>query len=129
MIDQKITIIGGGNLGGAVAFGLIKSKQIQPSDLTVSDRYTSVLKKFQDQGATVTDSNVDAVKTANIIILAIKPYQAQEIIAEIKPILNSNQILISAVAGLGLPKLEEAVSGSGVQTFRIMPNTAIAIQE
>lgn len=129
MIDQKITIIGGGNLGGAVALGLIKSKQIQPSALTVSDRYLSVLKKFQDHGATVTDNNVEAVKSANIIILAIKPYQAQEIIAEIKPFINSNQILISAVAGLGLLKLEEAVSGSGVQTFRIMPNTAIAIQE
>lgn len=129
MIDQKITIIGGGNLGGSVAFGLIKSKQIQPSALTVSDKYTGVLKKFQDQGAVVTSCNIDAVKGADIIILAIKPYQAQEIIAEIKPFLASNQILISAVAGLGLLKLEEAVSGSGVQTFRIMPNTAIAIQE
>lgn len=129
MIDQKITIIGGGNLGGSVAFGLIKSKQIQPAALTVSDKYTGVLKKFQDQGAVVTSSNIDAVQGADIIILAIKPYQAQEIIAEIKPFLTANQILISAVAGLGLLKLEEAVGCSGVQTFRIMPNTAIAIQE
>jgi pyrroline-5-carboxylate reductase len=129
MIDQKITIIGGGNLGGAVAFGLIKSKQILPSALTVSDRYTAVLKKFQEQGAITTDNNKEAVKSANIVILAIKPYQANEILAEIKPFLNSDQILISAVAGLGLAKLEEAVSDSGVQTFRIMPNTAIAIQE
>jgi pyrroline-5-carboxylate reductase len=129
MIDQKITIIGGGNLGGAVAFGLIKSKQIEPLALTVSDRYTSVLKKFQEQGATTTDNNIEAVQNADIIILAIKPYQAKEIIEEINPFLNKKQILISAVAGLGLQKLEESVSDSGVQTFRIMPNTAIAIQE
>lgn len=129
MIDQKITIIGGGNLGGAVAFGLIKSKQIQPSALTISDRYVNVLKKFQEQGVTVTDNNVEATQNADIIILAVKPYQAQEIIDEIKPVLNTNKILISSVAGFGLQKLEEAVSSSGVQTFRIMPNTAIAIQE
>ena len=129
MIDQKITIIGGGNLGGAVAFGLIKSKQIQPSALTISDRYVNVLKKFQEQGATVTDNNVEAVRNANIIILAVKPYQAQEIIDEIKPALNPHQILISSVAGLGLQKLEEATGTSGVKVFRIMPNTAIAIQE
>lgn len=129
MIDQKITIIGGGNLGGAVALGLIKSGQIQPSALTVSDRYANVLKKFQEQGATVTDNNVEAVQNADIIILAIKPYQANAIIEEIRPVLNSKQILISAVAGLGLQKLEDAVSASGVQTFRIMPNTAIAIHE
>jgi pyrroline-5-carboxylate reductase len=129
MIEQKITIIGGGNLGGAVAFGLIKSKQIEPSALTVSDRYISVLNKFQEQGARVTDNNLEASRNADIIILAVKPYQAQEIIDEIKPVLNSNQILISSVAGFGLLKLEEALSGTGVQTFRIMPNTAIAIQE
>jgi pyrroline-5-carboxylate reductase len=129
MIEQKITIIGGGNLGGAVAFGLIKSKQIEPSALTVSDRYLSVLNKFQEQGARVTDNNLEASRNADIIILAVKPYQAQEIIDEIKPVLNSNQILISSVAGFGLLKLEEALSETGVQTFRIMPNTAIAIQE
>jgi len=129
MIDQKITIIGGGNLGGAVALGLIKSKQIQPTALTVSDRYSSVLKKFQEQGANTTGNNVEAVQNADIIILAIKPYQASDILTEIKPVLKSNQILISAVAGLGLQKLEETVKGTGVQTFRIMPNTAIAIQE
>lgn len=129
MIDQKITIIGGGNLGGAVALGLIKSNQIQPSALTVSDRYPNVLHKFQEKGAVTTVNNLDAVKDADIIILAIKPYQAKEIIEEINPVLNSKQILISAVAGLGLQKLEEAVISSGVQTFRIMPNTAIAIQE
>lgn len=129
MIDQKITIIGGGNLGGSVALGLIKSKQIEPASLTVSDRYTNVLKKFQEQGAKTTDNNVEAVKNADIVILAIKPYQAQAIMEEIKPVLKANQILVSAVAGLGLPKLEEAFAGSGVQTVRIMPNTAIAIQE
>jgi pyrroline-5-carboxylate reductase len=129
MIEQKITIIGGGNLGGAVAFGLIKSEQIQPSSLTITDRYATVLDKFKEQGATTTDNNVEAVRHADIIILAIKPYQANDILEEIKPFLNSRQILISAVAGLGLSKLEEAVSSAGVQTFRIMPNTAIAIQE
>lgn len=129
MIDQKITIIGGGNLGGSIAFGLIKSKQIEPSTLTISDRYVSVLKKFQDQGAKTTDNNVEAARQADIIILAIKPYQAQSIIDEIKPVLTAKQILISAVAGLGLPKLEEEFNSTGIQTFRIMPNTAIAIQE
>lgn len=129
MIDQKITIIGGGNLGGAVAFGLIKSKQLAPSSLTVSDRFAAVLKKFQEQGATTTENNVEAVQNAEIIILAIKPYQAQAILEEIKPVLKPGQILISAVAGLGLLKLEETMSNTGVLTFRIMPNTAISIQE
>lgn len=128
MIDQKITIIGGGNLGGAIAFGLIKSKQIHPSAITVTRRRLNLLEKLQEQGVKITSDNVEASKNADIIILAIKPYQVLEIIQEIKPVLNSNQILISLVAGVGLQKLEE-VAGSDVQIFRAMPNTAIAIQE
>jgi len=128
MIEQRITIIGGGNLGSAIASGLIKSNQIQPSSITVTRRRLNLLEKLQEQGVIITDNNIEASRNADIIILAIKPYQVLEIIEEIKPVLKPHQILISLVAGVGLPKLEEA-AGSGVQIFRAMPNTAIAIQE
>jgi pyrroline-5-carboxylate reductase len=128
MIDQKITIIGGGNLGSAIAFGLIKSKQIQPSMITVTRRRVNMLEKLQELGVAVTSDNVKASQNADIIILAIKPYQVLAIIEEIKPVLKPHQILISLVAGVGLDKLEET-AGSEVQIFRAMPNTAIAIQE
>ncbi|HLN74302.1 MAG TPA: pyrroline-5-carboxylate reductase [Prolixibacteraceae bacterium] len=128
MIDQKITIIGGGNLGSAIAFGLIKSKQIQPSMITVTRRRVNMLEKLQEQGVAVTSDNMEASRNADIIILAIKPYQVLAIIEEIKPLLKPNQILISLVAGVGLDKLEET-AGPDVQIFRAMPNTAIAIQE
>lgn len=128
MIDQKITIIGGGNLGSAIALGLIKSKQIEPSAITITRRRLNLLEKLQEQGVNITSNNIEASKNADIIILAIKPYQIVAVIEEIKPILKPNQILISLVAGIGLEKLEE-VAGSNVQVFRAMPNTAIAIQE
>ncbi len=128
MIDQKITIIGGGNLGSAIAFGLIKSKQIEPSAITITRRRLNLLEKLHELGANITNDNVEASKNADIIILAIKPYQVLAIIEEIKPILKPNQLLISLVAGIGLDKLEET-AGSNAQIFRAMPNTAIAIQE
>lgn len=128
MIDQKITIIGGGNLGSAIAFGLIKSKQIEPSMITVTRRRLNMLEKLQEQGVQVTSDNIEASRDADIIILAIKPYQVLGIIDEIKPVLKANQLLISLVAGVGLSKLEEA-AGPQILVFRAMPNTAIAIQE
>ena len=72
MIDQKIAVIGGGNLGSAIAFGLIKSKQIGPSAITVTRRRLNLLEKLQEQGVVVTSDNVEAAKNADIIILAIK---------------------------------------------------------
>jgi len=102
MIDRKITIIGGGNLGSAIAHGLIKSKMIQPSAITVTRRKLNLLEDLKVQGVTITNDNIEASRNADIIILAIKPYQVLSIIEEIKPILKSNQILISLVAGIGL---------------------------
>lgn len=128
MIDQKITIIGGGNLGSAIALGLIKSKQIDPEAITVTRRRLNLLEKLQVQGVNVTSDNVEASRHADIIILAIKPYQILAVIDEIKPVLKSGQILISLVAGVGLQKLEET-AGTKPSIFRAMPNTAIAIQE
>ncbi|MBC8004308.1 MAG: pyrroline-5-carboxylate reductase [Verrucomicrobia bacterium] len=128
MIDQKITIIGGGNLGSAIALGLIKSRQIDPSMLTVTRRRLNMLENLQEQGVKTTSDNVEASRDADIIILAIKPYQVLAIIDEIKHVLKPNQLLISLVAGVGLDKLEEA-AGPLVHVFRAMPNTAIAIQE
>jgi pyrroline-5-carboxylate reductase len=128
MIEEKITIIGGGNMGSAIAFGLMQSKQINPSAITVTDKYPHQLKKLQEQGINTSVDNFEAAKNADIIILAVKPYQAVSVIDEIKPALLSSQLLISLVAGFGLDKLEE-VTESKAQIFRIMPNTAIAIQE
>ena len=105
MIDQKITIIGGGNLGSAIALGLIKSKQIQPSALTVTRRRLNLLENLAGNGVIVSGNNVEASRDADIIVLAIKPYQILSVIEEIKPVLKPNQILISLVAGVGLQKL------------------------
>lgn len=128
MIDQKITIIGGGNLGSAIALGLIKSNQIEPGAITVTRRRLNLLEQLQKQGVHITSDNVEASEQADIIILAIKPYQILAVIDEIRPVLKSNQILISLVAGVGLQKLEEAVESKAL-IFRAMPNTAIAIRE
>jgi pyrroline-5-carboxylate reductase len=128
MIDQKITIIGGGNLGSAIALGLIKSEQILPSAITVTRRRLNLIGNLAEKGVRVTSDNVTASKDSDIIILAIKPYQIIPVIEEIKPVLRADQILISLVAGVGLQKLEET-AGNEIRIFRVMPNTAIAIQE
>jgi pyrroline-5-carboxylate reductase len=128
MINQKITIIGGGNLGSAIAFGLIKSEQISPSAITVTRRRINLLEQLKEEGVHITSNNVEASEGADVIILAIKPYQVLAIIDEIKPVLRPEQLVISMVAGVGLQKLEEAVDSKAL-IFRGMPNTAIAIRE
>lgn len=128
MNGKKIAIIGGGNLGSAIAFGLIKSQQVKPADIFVTRRRLNLLQKLEEQGVQTGSCNPGAVEKSDVVILAVKPYQIIAILDEIKEKLTKDKIVISLVAGVELDALEQAVENK-VPVFRAMPNTAISIME
>lgn len=128
METKKIAIIGAGNMGGAIVYGLLKSDYISPSGIFVADRKTSILEEMKTKGVTALENNADAARFADIIIIAVKPYHFKSVLHEIKAELNSGKILISIVAGVSLDQLQ-AEAGPEIPVFRVMPNTAIALQE
>lgn len=125
---EKITIIGGGNLGTSIAKGLLNSGFYESKDLTITKRNIEVLKVFAEKGVTVTSDNLQAIKTAQWIILAVKPYQIEGISKEIAPFLTKDQKIISVITGVFIDELKEML-GSRCPIYRAMPNTAIAIGE
>jgi pyrroline-5-carboxylate reductase len=128
MENKKIAIIGVGNMGGAIAVGLLKSGFVPASDIFVADRKQTILSKFEELGIHTFQSNLDAAKNADVVIVAVKPYHIEGVINEIKPVLAEDKIFISIVAGVGITDLGE-MAGENIPIFRVMPNTAIALQE
>ncbi len=128
-MSKKIAIIGGGNLGAAMAEGLVNSGFVTAGHLIVTRRNVAALKSLEERGVMVSNDNVEAVKYADWIVLAVKPFQVKEVLAQIQPHLDEKRhALISVVTGIWIKDLEEIV-GPGIALFRAMPNTAIAIQE
>lgn len=128
-MNNRIAIIGGGNLGMAMAEGLTGSGFIQAGDLTVTRRNLSLLSSLQQKGVAVTADNREAVKNARWVILAVKPFQVKEVLEDLKPVLDPlKHILISVVTGVWIKDLRE-VTGPQFPIFRAMPNTAIAIKQ
>lgn len=128
-MPKKIAIIGGGNLGVAIAEGLVASGFIHSGHLIVTRRNISHLKSLDEKGVIVSNDNVQAVNYADYIILAVKPYQIKEVLANIQPFLNPEKhVLISVVTGVWINEMQE-ILGDNLPLFRAMPNTAIAIQE
>lgn len=129
----KITIIGGGNLGTAIAEGLISSKHTKAGDITVTRRNVSLLDALKKQGVKIESDNSKAVKGADLILLCVKPFQIKDVVKEIAPSLHSKQILISVVSSVSIQDIEDILrkkqNESGMSIFRAMPNTAIAISE
>lgn len=129
MKNSKIAIIGGGNLGAAIAEGLIKSQFVSPQQITVTRRNLDVIQHLKVLGANITRDNESAIKSSEVIVVALKPYNVKEVLEGLKQHFNpSKHILISVVTGVYLQEFS-AIAGAGVPIFRAMPNTAIAIQE
>ena len=126
---KKIAIIGGGNLGAAIADGLIMSEFSRPVELTITRRNLATLSRFAERGCMVHSDNKKAVRESEVIILAVKPYNYADIIKEIKPLLNPKKhIVVSVITGVWIEQLQKAI-GKPVPVIRAMPNTAIAIQQ
>lgn len=127
-MGKKITIIGGGNLGTAIAEGLLKSKFSKAADITITKRNVTTLKALKEKGVDITADNNAAVKKSNVIILAVKPFQVEDVLNGIRKDLTPDKILISVVTGVLISEMESIVK-KNMTYFRAMPNTAIAIQE
>lgn len=129
MKNLRVAIIGGGNLGSAIAEGLIKSKFINANQLTITRRNLESLLPLKTLGVHVTTDNRAAIVNSEVIIVAVKPYNVKEILGDLKDSFDpAKHIIISVVTGVFLHDLE-AIVNNGVPLFRAMPNTAIAIQE
>ena len=96
---MKITVIGAGNMGGALVKGWVKSGMA--SDITVTARTQQTLDCLFEKcpGITITLDNRKAVQSADVVVLAVKPWLVEPVIAEIMPELKE-KLLVSVAAGV-----------------------------
>jgi pyrroline-5-carboxylate reductase len=127
-MSKKIAVIGGGNLGTAITEGLLKSKFCRPSEITITKRNTATLKHLADKGVNVTSDNNAAIRNSELVILAIKPFQAGDVLNSVKKDITAKHMLVSVITGVSVADMESAIKKK-LPIFRAMPNTAIAIQE
>lgn len=126
---MKIAIIGAGNMGGAIARGLCKGTIIAPGDIVLSNRSMAKLDAIKEEfpAIGITCNNHEAAKDAEMIILAVKPWLIKEVIDEIQP--TREQVVVSVAAGIDFESLEAMLPQRGNTIFRLIPNTAISLQE
>lgn len=116
-------------MGGTAARSFSTSSLFVPSDITVTARSQKTLDAFEGTGINTTLSNTEAVKGADVVIIAVRPNTAETVFKEIAPVLDlDNQIIISFAAGVPSAKCLEWIGGSP-SFFLAMPNTAMELNE
>ncbi len=134
---MKITIIGAGSIGGAIARGLAKGTVVCASDITCTTQSEASLEKIRNANPAfgVTHDNVNAVKGADLVIIAVKPWRVEAIMEEIRPALDlDRQLIVSVAAGITFDQLNTYLTKNMAYDclatpalFRIIPNTAIEV--
>ncbi len=121
---MKLTVIGAGNMGGALIKGWAKSGKVE--NVTIADKNEALLAQFKADYPSVntTTDNVAAVQGADIIVLVVKPWLMRLVLAEVKPVLNlQQQIIVSDAANFTTAMLAEELGQQG-QYFYVIPNIA-----
>lgn len=120
-------------MGGAIATGLAKGTLVKAGHITCTARTQATLDKIQaiDPEMLVTTDNRMAVKDADVVILAVKPWLMETVIEGFRDcVAPSEQIFVSVAAGITLDQLSAWIypsRPSDVAVFRAIPNTAAAV--
>ena len=125
---RRIAILGGGNLGQAVARGWMAAGVVRPENLTVTRRRTEHLAWLAEAGARVTSDNGEAAAGADVVVIAVQPQQVEALFADVAPSMKAGHRVISVASGVSLAVLRQRLGGD-VAVVRAMPNTAVAIAE
>lgn len=119
-------------MGGAIAVGAVRRNVVAGRDVVISDPRESLAAEL-GAGTEIrfTNDNLSAIEGADLVIVAVKPWLMEEVLAGIAPKLDrGKQALVSIAAGVTFEKLEEylLVSEFGrMGLYRVIPNTAIAL--
>ena len=125
---KKIAVIGAGKLGETLIKALLEAKVVQPFQVTATARHAETAqRKGKLYGIRATTDNASAAKTADVIIVSVKPQVMAEALGSIKKVVGKNQIVISTAASVSTAYIERHLA-PGVPVIRTMPNTACLVR-
>ncbi len=124
-----LAILGGGNLGRALATGWAAAGMFEPHHIHVTRRRSGGLPELEARGVRVSSDNRGAVAGSDLVVIAVQPQQVVEVLDEIRDVLDPRRhTLVSVVSGVTVAALQ-AHAGASVPIVRAMPNTAVGIGE
>jgi len=125
----KLAVLGGGNLGRALALGWVGAGRFAPADIHLTRRQDDKLQDMRELGFVTSADNPRAVREAALIVIAVQPQQLDELLQDVAGVLSpARHRVISVVSGVSIAQTRAGL-GAEVPLVRAMPNTAVAIGE
>lgn len=118
---MKVVVIGAGNMGLTYAEGMAKSPLLSKNKLRIYDTDPEKIETLQnDERFRVFENLDDCLPDADLIFIAVKPYHADALYKQMKPMINEQQIIVSLMAGVTIDTIKQQLNTTKV--VRTMPN-------
>ena len=128
-MSERISILGAGKIGEALVAGLLSSGSHEASDITASDRRAERLEELAERyGIATTLDNAASLRDAAVIVIAVKPQDISDLLAEVGSEIAAEQTIISVAAGITTRSIEERVAAPAA-VVRVMPNAPMTVHE
>jgi pyrroline-5-carboxylate reductase len=127
-MTYRLGFIGAGNMAEAILQGALRSGLL-PADISAADPSAARRDLFRDQFAvTVSSDNNFVADRSDVLILAVKPQCLDAVLADLRPHLRPDHLLVSIAAGVTLSKIGDSILISpGPRLIRAMPNTPLLV--
>jgi len=121
-----IAILGCGRIGEALLAGLVSSGW---TDVVATSRREERAAELRElYGVAATTSNADAVRGAEVVVVAVKPQDIDALLDEVGPLLEPGQTVLTVAAAIPTSQVEARVA-AGVPVVRAMPNAPSVVHE
>ncbi|MHA1731357.1 MAG: pyrroline-5-carboxylate reductase [Promethearchaeota archaeon] len=130
-MPQKIRlgILGVGNMGSAIASGILGTGVVPDSEIRMYDVDSEKLENFtKNTNAMACVSEVELVENSDLVILAIKPQVASSVLEKISGGFTGEHVILSIMAGIPISFIRARVPAVG-SIIRVMPNTPLLVGE
>lgn len=118
---MRILVIGGGNMGLTYAEGMSKSFLLNRHKLMIYDKSEELITSLKEHSHFNVYNNIeDCLPQADVVFIAVKPFHAEALFHEIKPLINKEQIFVSIMAGVTIQTIQDILEVKKV--IRAMPN-------
>ncbi|MEE2669251.1 MAG: pyrroline-5-carboxylate reductase [Gemmatimonadota bacterium] len=127
--SASLAILGCGNLGKALARGLVRSGTLLPDRIQVTRRNPDGLEDLAAEGFPVGTDNIAAIRASETVLIAVQPQQIADLLDQLCDELDpARHTVISVVSGVPVSQLREMIPAP-IPVVRAMPNTAVSIGE
>jgi pyrroline-5-carboxylate reductase len=123
--QYEIGVVGAGNAAEGIVHGVLRNSVLLEDRIIASDPNPVRRELFASRfHVATTDDNRHLVQESYILLLAVKPQQYKECVAEFADLLRPDHVLVSIMAGVSTASLEACFPGVQARVVRVMPNLA-----